>query len=160
MLVVVEGDDGALAAARGQAVAAGLEVRESWEPGSTPSRVACTGVVADLDQAAAAVFAAVKGASVIIDARASREVVDRLCDDLRRIGPTEHRLPRSDQPVVLPAEHRELLLLIAEGRSLAEASRRLHISRRTVDRRLATARRVLGVATTTEAVRAVVREPT
>ena len=44
------------------------------------------------------------------------------------------------------------LELLAEGRSLGNAAATLHISRRTADRRLAAARRALGVRTTTEAL--------
>jgi DNA-binding CsgD family transcriptional regulator len=49
-------------------------------------------------------------------------------------------------------EQRQLLRLLADGLSVAEAAAFLHLSRRTAERRLAEARAVLGVATTAEAV--------
>jgi DNA-binding CsgD family transcriptional regulator len=161
MLVVVEGGaDGAVEAARRQAVTAGLELRDGWQPGAAPSLVACTGVVATEEQAAAAVLAAARGASVIVDARGPRVLLDRLCDDLRRLGSLDHRLPSSVAAADdgLDDEQRHLLLLLAEGLSLGDAAARLHLSRRTADRRLAAARRALGVRTTTEAVVAVQRQ--
>lgn len=154
---MAEGGEGAVEAARRQAIASGLVLRRGWDPGPEPSQAACIGVVADLEQAAAAVFAAVRGANVIVDARAPRHVVDQLCDDLRRLGSVEHWLAEEKDGEVLTAEQRDLVLLLAEGLSLGHAARRLNVSRRTADRRLAAARQALGVSTTTEAVLAVIR---
>jgi DNA-binding CsgD family transcriptional regulator len=50
-----------------------------------------------------------------------------------------------------PDEHR-LLDRLAGGKTLGDAGTELHLSRRTADRRLASAREKLGVGTTAEAV--------
>jgi DNA-binding NarL/FixJ family response regulator len=52
----------------------------------------------------------------------------------------------------LDDEQRRLLQLLCHGLSVAEAARRVHLSRRTAERRLANARGVLGAATNAEAV--------
>jgi DNA-binding CsgD family transcriptional regulator len=57
----------------------------------------------------------------------------------------------------LTPQQRELLDLLAGGASIAEAARRLYLSLRTANRRIAAARDALGVATTREAVLAHVR---
>lgn len=122
-------------------------------PGAGTVRV---GVVASEADAAAAVLAAVSGFGVVVAGHAEREVLDRLCDDLRRLGPVDHRLPVPGRGPsgedVLPPDERALLGHLAAGLSLGEAAARLHVSRRTADRRLASARRRLGVDSTAEAV--------
>jgi DNA-binding NarL/FixJ family response regulator len=115
--------------------------------------VVCAGVVADENDAAAALLSAVSGCGILVDARASRDVIDRLCSDLRTFGRIEHRLERRRRPA-LTVEQRELLALLADGLSLGDAAQRLHLSRRTADRRLAAARATLGASTTAEAVHA------
>jgi DNA-binding CsgD family transcriptional regulator len=52
----------------------------------------------------------------------------------------------------LTEEQRRLLDLLREGVSVRAAARRLHMSRRTAERRLADAREILGAATNAEAV--------
>jgi DNA-binding NarL/FixJ family response regulator len=52
----------------------------------------------------------------------------------------------------LPAEDRDILALVAQGYRVREIAQMAHLSPRTVDRRLAHAREVLGVETTTEAL--------
>jgi DNA-binding NarL/FixJ family response regulator len=115
------------------------------------SRVVCVGDVNDVDDAAAAVLAVVRGARVVVRARASREVIDALCDDLRRLGPLEHHLGARPE-AVLDDEQRRILASLLDGRTLTQAAKDLHLSRRTADRRLATAREALDVSTTAEAV--------
>jgi DNA-binding NarL/FixJ family response regulator len=63
--------------------------------------------------------------------------------------------------VELDEQHRLLLAALADGLSVVAAAERLCISRRTAERRLSEARRVLGVSTTAEAVAAAipVRKP-
>jgi DNA-binding NarL/FixJ family response regulator len=133
----------------------GWGVVDGWRTDAGPA-VVCAGVVADEQDAAAALLAAVSGAGIAVDARADREVVDRLCSDLRTFGPIEHRLERRRRPA-LTVEQRELLALLADGLSLGDAAQRMHLSRRTADRRLAAARATLGAATTAEALRAFAR---
>lgn len=108
--------------------------------------------VSDLAGAADAVLAAVGGTPVVVLTDAPRDVIDRLCDDLRRIGEVEHLIAPPAEPT-LSATERELLGALLAGCSLGEAAQALHLSRRTADRRLAAARRALGVTTTPAAVR-------
>jgi DNA-binding CsgD family transcriptional regulator len=134
--------------ANGWRVIAGFDV-----PGGVPpdGRIVCIGDVRDADDAGRAVLVAVWGAGVLARARAERDVVDHLCEDLRRLGPLEHLTsPRPKTP--LDAEQRALVALLAGGNSLGDAASELHISRRTADRRLAAARSQLGVETTAEAI--------
>ena len=103
--------------------------------------------------ASAAVLAALSGAGLIVRAAAPRDVVDRLCDDLRRLGLLDHRVD-VDGAASLGPEERAVIELLLSGASLAEAARALHCSRRTADRRLAGARQALAATTTAEALAA------
>lgn len=129
-------EDADVSVAEGWAARLGAEVRR----------------VSDLRTAADAVLAAVGGTPVVVLADAPRDVVDRLCDDLRRLGEVEHLISPPAEPT-LSATERELLGALLAGCSLGEAARALHLSRRTADRRLAAARAALGVTTTPAAVR-------
>lgn len=144
-LVVVESGPAALEDARGALLALGWSV--STEPGAAVREV----VVGDERSAADAVLAAVAGQGLLVDARAGRDVIDRLCDDLRRLGPLDHRV--HTEPGLTPDEH-ALLSLLAGGTPLGAAAARLHLSRRSADRRLAHARELLGAGTTSAAVAA------
>ena len=152
-LVVVEGDGGPPAVEIARAEAAGFEVLAGFASrGPWLRPVVLTGIVATDVEAAAAVLAAIDGAGLIIEARAERATIDRLLDDLRHLGPVTHRTaaePEIDPP---STEARAILALLAEGLTLGQAARSLGLSRRTADRRLAEARRVLGADRTTEAI--------
>jgi DNA-binding NarL/FixJ family response regulator len=111
-----------------------------------------TGRVATGDDAEAALLAALAGNGVVAFATASREVIDRLVDDLRRLGPVDHRVGPAVAPPALSVDARAILGLLAEGHSLGEAAAILGLSRRTADRRLAEGRDALGVERTTEAI--------
>lgn len=108
-------------------------------------------------EAGAAVLAAVAGARLVVWSTADRDVTDALCDDLRRLGDLDHRVGAAE-PLALSADQRSLLSHLLAGRTLGEAAAALHLSRRTADRRLAAARRGLGVKTTAEALAAAVRQ--
>jgi DNA-binding NarL/FixJ family response regulator len=110
----------------------------------------CVDRVETVEDAGLAVLAAVRGSRLVIDAVAPREVVDQLCDDLRRIGELDHRVAPT-RPLLSP-EERALLSHLLGGATLGQAARTLHLSRRTADRRLATARAALGARTTAEAL--------
>jgi DNA-binding NarL/FixJ family response regulator len=98
-------------------------------------------------------LAAIEGDGLLVEATADRALVDRLVDDLRRLGPVDHRLvDAADAPPEVPPESRAILGLLAEGHSLGEAAGILGLSRRTADRRLDAARKALGVTRTTEAI--------
>jgi DNA-binding NarL/FixJ family response regulator len=109
------------------------------------------GVVADETDAVAAVLAAIAGYGLIVELRVDGAVRDRLLDDLRHAGPLEVRSVAATPPE-LDDESHALLRSIAAGETLGDAARRLGISRRTADRRLATIRATLGVQRTVEAV--------
>jgi DNA-binding CsgD family transcriptional regulator len=156
-LIVLDGSDDALAAAIDEVRVAGWRVVPGFAPArelASPVRKSgvCSGVVTTADDAASALIAALDGFGLIVAARAPREVMDRLIGDLRHVGPVELR--RADpevRPGLGPTE-RAMLTLLAEGHSLGEAADRLGLSRRTADRRLAKARRTLGVERTAQAI--------
>lgn len=108
--------------------------------------------VRDRASAAQAVLAAVAGRDLVVHATAPREVIDQLCDDLSHLGDLDHRVGATEAGPDLSGEQRELLAQLLAGKTLGEAARALHVSRRTADRRLAAARRSLGAANTSEAL--------
>lgn len=148
-LVVVEASDGAFNRAVAEVEAGGALVVPGWRQDAS---VVCAGSVRDAAAAAEALLAAVAGAGLVVHARADREVIDRLIDDLRRFGAVDHRTREPETGPALTADERRLLDLLAEGRTLGAAAADLHLSRRTADRRLASVRRKLRVDTTAEAV--------
>lgn len=130
----------------------GFELHRGWNLPDQPwelrgLQVACAGRIADQSDRDLALAAAARGAALIIAGPIADAMLAPLAEDLRRIGEVEHR--RGDG---LDAQQRRLLALLGEGLSLGEAAARLHISRRTADRRLASARAILGVRTTAQAV--------
>ena len=153
-VVLEEATASAVRDAAAQLAAGGARVVSGWR--ARPGPVVCVGRVETADDAANAVLAAVAGARLVVEADAPRDVVDQLCDDLRRIGALDHRVGPPSGPV-LSKEERALLEQLMSGASLGEAARALHISRRTADRRLAAARAALGARTTAEALRIAVR---
>jgi DNA-binding CsgD family transcriptional regulator len=131
----------------------GIDVIEGWTTSRRRAPVLCVGRVETVDDAAAAVLAAVAGADLLVDATAGRDVIDRLCDDLRRLGTLEHRIGQPEGTrTPLTVDERAILAELLAGRSLGEAARALHISRRTADRRLASARTAVGAVTTSQAL--------
>jgi DNA-binding NarL/FixJ family response regulator len=117
-----------------------------------PDVPVCAGVVDGPDAAARALLAAISGAGLILETTADRATVDRLVDDLRRLGPVDHRVGEPAAGPNLDPEARAILGLLAEGHSLGEAANLLGLARRTADRRLAAARATFGVERTTEAI--------
>jgi DNA-binding CsgD family transcriptional regulator len=156
-LIVLDGSDDALAAAIDEVRAAGWRVVSGFAPAralANPVRTSsvCSGPVTTADDAASALMVALDGFGLIVAARAPREVMDRLIGDLRHVGPVEHRRADPDARPWLGPTERAMLTLLAEGHSLGEAANRLGLSRRTADRRLAKARRTLGVERTAQAI--------
>lgn len=146
-LVVVEGSAVALAAARRRLERDGHRVVDGWlrRPGAV-----CAGAVATEDDAAEAMLAALAGAGLLVRAAGERTLTDRLLDDLRRLGPVEHVTTEPESRSRLTREELLLLEHLATGGSLGDAAAALHLSRRTADRRLATARAKLGAGSTAE----------
>lgn len=151
-LVLVELGPEEVARVVGEARAAGWSIVESWDRPARSGPVVCAGVVRTAGDASSAVLAALRGDGVVIEADAPRAVLDALCEDLRRLGPLDHRLTQPTPDVTLTDDQRALLALLADGMAVGQAAKHLNLSRRTADRRLAAARRALGAATTTEAV--------
>jgi len=108
------------------------------------------GRIDDDDDQHAALLAAIRGVDLLVylpgvDGRAS------FLDDLGRVGVVEIRTTRL-RDRLLDDDQRALLGLLVEGATMAEASRTLHLSLRTAQRRMARTRTVLGARSTGEAV--------
>lgn len=152
-LVVVEGMGGSIDPEIARALAAGFDVVPGFgRPAPRRRPVVHAGTVSNDAEAADALLAAIDGAGLVVLATADRTTIDRFVDDLRRLGPVVHRTTAEAATEAPPAEARAILALLAEGLSLGEAAESLGLARRTADRRLAEARRLLGVERTTEAI--------
>jgi DNA-binding CsgD family transcriptional regulator len=151
-LIVVEGTDAVVGDALREVREAGWMLHGGWSAPRDADRVVCTGTVSTAEDAAAALLAVVSGAGLVVAARADRDVIDRLCDDLRRLGRLDHRIGEDRRPPGLTRDERALVELLLDGFTLGEAARRLNLSRRTADRRLASARSKLDADTTAEAL--------
>jgi DNA-binding NarL/FixJ family response regulator len=150
-VVVVEGPEEAFSQAVAEAESAGWQIRSGFES-VAGGNIVRVGVIASADDAAQALLAVLGGAGVIVHGLAPREVLDRLLDDLRHVGPVEHRRRLSAVGPALDEDELKILRLLGEGWRLGDVATELGLSRRTADRRLASARRALGVARTVEAV--------
>jgi DNA-binding NarL/FixJ family response regulator len=152
-LVVLEGPRGVADREAARLRASGHEVVAGFRTAVARGRqVVRVGVVAGPSDAADALLAAIDGAGLIVEATADQATIDRLVDDLRRLGPVDHRSGEANAAPPLGPEARAILGLLAEGHSLGEAAHVLGLARRTADRRLAAARTALGVNRTTEAI--------
>ena len=147
--VVVEGSPATVAAIVARLRRSGQTVDDlagtgtAWRSGPVRTR----------EEAGSALLAALDGARLVVQLEMSPTERIVFVDDLRRIGPVDHRVgPTHLDP--LDDDQRALLRELAAGRSLGEAAESLHLSRRTADRRLAAARGTLGAVTTAEAVAA------
>jgi DNA-binding NarL/FixJ family response regulator len=152
-IIVIDGPDEVYATAvaavrlQGWSLTEGFETARMARPGGIRH-----GVVRTPEDAAGAVLAALGGEGLMVLVRAPAEVVDRLLDDLRHLGPVEHRRTIPGSSPAVADEGLAILGLLAAGCSLGEAATQLGLSRRTADRRLAEARRALGAERTAEAV--------
>lgn len=139
---------------------AGWQTREGFalpEAGwdVSAARLVLFGRVPDLDTAQLAVLAAARGAGVVVIAEEQSETGRAVLADLSRIGPVRtgaeggeaatDELPLSD-------EQRSLLERLGAGETIAAAAEAEFLSLRTANRRIAEARKALGVRTTREAV--------
>ncbi len=157
-LVVHVGEASELAGTLTELARDGWSLHEGWRPSRhgfavTDARVVCHGAVLDARDTAAAVLAAARGAGVVAAVGPAPGLAPRLFQDLSRLGPVGTAEPVGDAPeMLLDRETYALLAALAEGQTLGVAARSLSISPRTADRRLAAARRRLGVTTTAEAL--------
>jgi DNA-binding CsgD family transcriptional regulator len=101
------------------------------------------------DDPEALLLAAVRGCAVVLGDDGERPD-EQLLEDLGRVLAVA---PPATQAPLDPTQL-ELLRLLAEGRTLADAARRLGLSRRTAMRRVADARQRFGVTSTMMAIRA------
>ncbi|HIW64548.1 MAG TPA: LuxR family transcriptional regulator [Candidatus Stackebrandtia excrementipullorum] len=122
------------------------------------------GRVPDVDTGALAVLAAARGAGVVCVCDPTSPAGLVLSADLGRIGPVgvdpaqepaPKQRPAADLPVT--DEQAALLTRLADGETIAAAAEAEFLSLRTANRRIAAARKALGVATTREAVLAFVK---
>jgi ATP/maltotriose-dependent transcriptional regulator MalT len=153
-LIVLEGPPGCSRVDVDALRASGLVIVEGFRAPARTGGVVCAGIVDGAEAAARALLAVLGGAGIVVEALADRAIVDRLVDDLRRRGPVDHRVvtgSTAGEPDV-SVEARAILGLLALGLSLGETAHTLGLARRTADRRLAEARRSLGVSRTTEAI--------
>jgi DNA-binding NarL/FixJ family response regulator len=148
-LVVIEASERAVAHRVRELERQGVRVVRGWRQDAS---IVCTGEVADAAAAAEALLAAVAGAGLVVLARADRTVIDRFVDDLRRLGPVDHIIAEPELGPALTSDERRLLDRLADGQTLGQAAAELNLSRRTADRRLASARKKLGAASTAEAI--------
>ncbi len=115
------------------------------------------GRVSDSDTAALAVLAAARGAGVVCVCDPSSPHGLALSADLARIGPVgtdpaPEAESASNDGLAVTAEQAALLARLAEGETIASAAEAEYLSLRTANRRIASARKALGVSTTREAV--------
>jgi DNA-binding CsgD family transcriptional regulator len=133
----------------------GAAIRRGWEPGAAPvpAELVCVGRVKTTRDAKAALLAVLGGAGIVAVLPDDAALSASFFEDLRHLGQVDVAgEPRQTQLERLDEEQRRLLNLLAEGFSVTAASRRLYLSRRTADRRLAAARAALGVRSNAEAV--------
>src|SRR5690606_24936126 len=136
-LIVVEGAAAQWRQVIGDLSARGWEIVAGDAISAAPGTVIAASIATPAD-AHAAVIAAADGCGVVLHGAADREVLDRMCDDLRHLGSLDHR--PDPHAVLLDDEQRAVLDALLTGASLAEAAAALHLSGRTLDRRLATLR--------------------
>ncbi|ADD43382.1 hypothetical protein [Stackebrandtia nassauensis] len=120
------------------------------------------GRVPDADTAGLAVLAAARGAGVVCVCDPSSAQGLALSADLARIGPVgvdPVAEPAEPDAAALPVtpEQAALLERLADGETIAAAAEAEFLSLRTANRRIAAARKSLGVATTREAVLAFIK---
>lgn len=129
------------------------------------SRLVLFGRVTDAETAELVVYAAARGAGVVVVADAAGEAGRALLADLDRIGPVYRDPEAQPEPAAgndalaqLIPEQRALLERLANGETIAAAAAAEFLSLRTANRRIAQAREVFGVRTTREAVLAYLRQ--
>jgi DNA-binding CsgD family transcriptional regulator len=152
-VVVVEGPEEAFAHAVAEVGEAGWTVLPGFDgAGAGQGRIVRSGTIAGAADAGKALLAVLGGAGIVVHGLAPREVLDRLLDDLRHAGPVEHRRRLPQVRPSLDDDELAILRMLADGWRLGDVAAELGLSRRTADRRLAAARRALGVERTVEAV--------
>ena len=168
-LVVVQGSEAAFRAAKANLRRQGWHVIHGWNSSiqlalgapapADPAKVVRTGTVANRTDAANAMLTALGGQGILIVARAEKAVIDTLCDDLRRLGPVDFRSgDNQDAPPQITDDDRDILRLMLQGVTLGQAAAALHLSRRTLDRRMAQIRRAYKVTRNAQTLTAARRQ--
>jgi DNA-binding NarL/FixJ family response regulator len=132
-----------------------LIIVSGWCPPNGRHAV-CYGHVDSASDLRAAVMAAARGSRLIVEISAESGLLEGLVEDLQRIGDVEVRTTFGKE--WLAPDEQRLLELLSKGVSVTAAAQRLHISRRTANRRLAHARMTLNVNSNTEAVLQIARD--
>jgi len=133
---------------------AGWQVVRGWVAPLGREPVVCTGWIRRTDDARRALLAAIGGAGLIVLIDGDQRTIDQLVDDLRRLGDVDHVTDVAARPAPLLRSQRAILALVREGLTIGQAASRLGVPRRTADRRLAAARRALGVRSAADAAAA------
>lgn len=132
----------------------GWTVVDGWAAPLGRDRVVCTGRISTRDGARRALLAAVAGAGLVVAVSTDLGTLDQLVDDLRRLGPVDLVASIPAGIGRLTPAQRGLLLLLGDGATVIDAAASLGITDDAAERRLAGARRVLGLATTAAAIAA------
>ncbi|MCU1465122.1 MAG: LuxR family transcriptional regulator, partial [Actinomycetia bacterium] len=122
-----------------------------WSLAAFAKHALVSGTVSDETSAAQAILAATRGLQVVACVP-DAELATSLERTLRQVGGVRWFNPDTEPADRLSVQEHEILAALAAGESGEEARQRLGFSRRTLSRRLATIRSVLGVSTTAEAV--------
>lgn len=128
---------------------------EPWWLGA--ARLVAVGSVGSEAAAGAALECAVRGVGLVVDLDDAEPWAVTFRSDLSRATGTDPAVPPEPDALPLSREQREVLDLLADGHSIAQAARMRFLSLRTANRRVAEARERLGVATNREAVVAYVK---
>ena len=155
-------------------VSLGTDSPGTDSPGTVLPGTVLLGTIDDEDSASAALIGLVRGHGVLALLAARDDVAARFLDDLLRFGRIDHRPETSsaaanidlggvdsggvdpggvgDDRIAVQAVDLDLLRLLGDGSTVTQASKALHISRRTANRPLIALRRAYGVATTAQLV--------
>ena len=115
-------------------------------------RIVVTAAVGDADCAAGALLAASRGCSIAASVTLPDAAREAFLDDLARLVSIE---PSAASGATLAPDQVELLSRLAGGATVKHAADQLGLSRRSATRRLTDAKRVLGVSSTSAAIKAV-----
>lgn len=154
---IVSSDESVARAAADALRGEGWSVAWSWQLPEHPwdlseQRRVCAGSVDAPDALSDMVLAAVRGAVIVVHCR-DEALLPSVVDELARVTRTERRDGTPAGPA-LADEQREILERLSNGATMAETASELFLSMRTTERRLAAARKALGVSTTAEAITA------
>ncbi len=124
---------------------------EPWLLGE--SHLVATGTVTGGDDVAAVVLASARGAQIVARLPDDARLTADLVDSLQRVGTVEMLGTGATRPrLMLDPLALRIFDLLAAGFAISEIAAEVGYSRRTIERRLADARRRLGIATNVEAL--------